>query len=177
MQRRCEEAKTPYNGLKLEANTVLRIANIKGKEWMLPIELDSIKRGLKFGEKKYSNATYTGYFNADGQKEGAGVRIFESGTLECGEYHCDKANGIGKCEFPSGNTYWGQWKDNKREGYGTEYYASNRMTYTGQLKNDNKHGYGHTKWESGAIYHGQWKEDSMEGYGFYKWPDGNEYDG
>ena len=45
---------TPYKGLKLEADTVLRIANIKGNEWMLPIELDSIKRGLKFGEKKYS---------------------------------------------------------------------------------------------------------------------------
>jgi len=45
----------------------LRIANIKGNEWMLPIELDSIKRGLKFAEKKYSNYTYTGYFNADGE--------------------------------------------------------------------------------------------------------------
>ena len=42
---------------------------------MLPIELDSIKRGLKFGEKKNSNATYTGYLNADGNEEGAGVRI------------------------------------------------------------------------------------------------------
>jgi hypothetical protein len=42
---------------------------------MLPIELDSIKRGLKFGEKKYSDVTYTGYLNADGNEEGAGVRI------------------------------------------------------------------------------------------------------
>ena len=79
MQRKCEEAKTPYNGLKLEADTVLRIANIKGNEWMLPIELDSIKRGLKFVEKKYTNATYTGYLNADGNEEGAGVRIIGSG--------------------------------------------------------------------------------------------------
>ena len=79
MQRRCEEAKTPYNGLKQEADTVLRIANIKGNEWMLPIELDSIKRGLKFAEKKYSNATYAGYLNADGNEEGAGVTITESG--------------------------------------------------------------------------------------------------
>jgi hypothetical protein len=68
---------TPYNGLKLEADTVLRIANIKGNEWMLPVELDSIKRGLKFAEIEYSNATYTGYFNTDGEKEGAGVRITE----------------------------------------------------------------------------------------------------
>ena len=79
MQRKCEEAKTPYNGLKLEADTVLRIANIKGIEWMLPIELDSIKRGLKFGEKKNSKGTYTGYLNADGNEEGAGFRITENG--------------------------------------------------------------------------------------------------
>ena len=45
---------------------MLRIANIKGNEWMLPIELDSIKRGLEFGEIKDDDATYTGYFNADG---------------------------------------------------------------------------------------------------------------
>ncbi len=88
MQRRCEEAKTPVNGLKLEADTVLRIANIEGNEWMLPIELDSIKRGLKFGEKKYTNGTHTGYINADGNEEGAGVTIWEDGDKECGEYHC-----------------------------------------------------------------------------------------
>ena len=46
---------------------------------MLPIELDSIKRRLKFGEKKYDNATYTGYLNADGQREGAGVTILTTG--------------------------------------------------------------------------------------------------
>ena len=79
MKRKCEEAKTPYNKLKLEAGFVLKIAHIKDYEWMLPIELDSIKRGLKFGEKKYPNATYTGYLNADGNEEGAGVRITESG--------------------------------------------------------------------------------------------------
>ena len=67
---------TPYNGLKLEADTVLRIANIKGNEWMLPIELDSIKRGLEFGENEDPGDTYTGYFNADGEYEGAGVRFW-----------------------------------------------------------------------------------------------------
>ena len=79
MKRKCEEAKTPYNGLKIGQGTVLKVANIKGNEWMLPIELDSINRGLAFGEKKYSNATYAGYLNADGLREGAGVTIFTDG--------------------------------------------------------------------------------------------------
>ena len=111
MQRKCEEAKTPYNGLKLEADTVLRIANIKGNEWMLPIELDSIKRGLKFGKKKDADGTYTGYLNADGQKEGPGVLIHENSLKLCGEFHRGKINGICKVEDSHGDFYWGQVKD------------------------------------------------------------------
>ncbi len=51
------------------------------------------------------------------------------------------------------------------------------MTYTGQYKNDKRHGYGHTKWVSGDVFHGQWKEGKKEGYGFYKWLNVNQYDG
>ncbi len=79
IKRKCGEAKTTYNGLNITETTILKLANIKGNEWMLPIELDSIKRGLKFGEKKYSDATYTGYLNADGQREGVGVTINTTG--------------------------------------------------------------------------------------------------
>jgi hypothetical protein len=32
---------------------------------MLPIELDSINRGLKYGQKLYENGMFTGYLNAD----------------------------------------------------------------------------------------------------------------
>jgi len=41
------------------------------------------------------------------------------------------------------------------------------MTYTGQFKNDKRHGYGHSKWEDdGTVHYGQWKENIKEGYGF-----------
>jgi hypothetical protein len=55
----------------------------------------------------------------------------------------------------------------KIEGYGTEYIASEGMTYTGQFKNNNGHGYSHCKWDDGDVYYGQWKEGKREGYGFY----------
>jgi hypothetical protein len=80
MKRKCEEAKTPYNGLKIGQGTVLKVANIKGNEWMLAIGLDSIKKGLAFGEKKNDNGkTYAGYLNTDGLREGAGVTILTTG--------------------------------------------------------------------------------------------------
>jgi len=57
----------------------LRVSKIKGNEWMLPIELDSINRGLTFGEKNFDNgSTYTGYLNDAGQREGAGVTILST---------------------------------------------------------------------------------------------------
>jgi hypothetical protein len=60
--------------------TVLKVANIKGNEWMLPIELYSINRGLAFGEMKDDTGnTYSGYLNADGLREGAGVTILTTG--------------------------------------------------------------------------------------------------
>jgi hypothetical protein len=133
MKRKCEEAKKPYNKLKLEAGIVLKIANIKDYEWMLPIELDSIKRGLEFVEKKRDDSTYTGYLNAAGKEEGAGVFIYENGYKECGEYHSGYMNGICKLEFPDSNCYWGQMKDSEKEGYGTEYDCSEGFTYIGQF--------------------------------------------
>ena len=84
--------------------------------------------------------------NADGWLEGAGIRIFLSGIKEFGEYHCGNLNGICKVEFSHGDSYWGHWKDNIKEGYGTNYLASDSSTYTGQYKNGNKHGYGYTEW-------------------------------
>jgi len=57
----------------------LKVANTEEDKWMLPIELESINRGLTFGEKKSAKRTYTGYLNAAGQKEGAGVTYFNSG--------------------------------------------------------------------------------------------------
>ena len=120
---------------------------------------------------------YTGYLNANDQREGAGVTITFDGERDSGEYHCDKINGICKILIPEEEDYWGQWKDHKREGYGTKNIFSNGFTYTGQFKNNCRHGYGHSKWQDGRYYWGQWKESNMNGYGFHKWANGDEYDG
>ena len=144
---------------------------------MLPIELASINRGLKFGQKLYEDGAYTGYLNADDKNEGAGITIFFDGQRDFGEYHCDKVNGICKNVIVEEQDYWGQWKDHNREGYGTQNLFSVGLTYIGQFKNDKKHGYGHTNLLDGSYYWGQYKKGNRNGYGFYKWTNGDEYDG
>jgi hypothetical protein len=61
-------ATTPLDTLELEETTVLKVANNEENEWMVPFELDSINKGLIFGEKKYENCDYSGYFNDAGER-------------------------------------------------------------------------------------------------------------
>jgi MORN repeat len=78
---------------------------------------------LQYGEKKYSDGVYNGYIK-DGLREGPGITILTSGQKDIAEYHLEKLHGCGKLEFASGNSYWGECKDNDREGYGTFEYAN-----------------------------------------------------
>ncbi len=53
----------------------------------------------------------------------------------------------------SGEEYKGTWKDNIREGKGTQV------------------------WKDGKKYTGEWIDDQMTGSGQLEWPDGSQYEG
>ncbi len=141
-------------GLTLKPGAVLKIAVDDETMWMLPGELYAIEQGLEFKEKKYDNGTYRGYFNKDGEPEVVGIRTSNSGKKYSGEFKRGKRNGVGKGEYADGNIYWGQYKDNLKEGYGTYQWKSDGMKYTGQSKNGHKNGYGINRWPNGGTYYG-----------------------
>ncbi len=60
-----------------------------------------------------------GYVNKDGQREGVGFRIFRFGSYDYGEYHLNNLHGCGFVEWGDGESYRGEFKDGKGEGYGT----------------------------------------------------------
>ena len=122
--------------------------------WMLPGELYAIEQGLEFKEEKYINATYRGYFNKDGEREGVGIYTFNSGQKNSGEYKRGKRNGVVKAEYANGDIYWGQYKDGSKEGYGTFQCKSDGEKYTGQFKNDKIYGYGISRWPYGETHYG-----------------------
>ena len=121
---------------------VLHLAIDAQSMWMLPGELYSIEQGLEFKEIAGENGTYRGYTNIDGEEEGVGITTFKSGEKHSGEYKQGLFNGVTKTEFVDGNTYWGQEKAGLNEGYGTFQWKSNGQIYTGQWKDDKKNGYG-----------------------------------
>ncbi|KAM6421970.1 ALS2 C-terminal-like protein [Rhynochetos jubatus] len=79
-----------------------------------------------------------------------------------------KMRGYGICEYGNDMVYKGYFKDNVRQGFGIleNLSAEHPFKYTGQWKNDKKNGYG--VWEDknrGERYIGTWLDDHRHGQG------------
>ena len=88
---------------------------------------------------------------------------------------------FGAFDYPSGNKYLGQWKDDKKNGQGTLTYASGDR-YVGQFKDDKINGQGTYTWGDGTQwkgqkYVGQFKDNKRNGQGTYTYADGEKYVG
>lgn len=116
-------------------------------------------------------------------------------------YSNGKANGYGYMRYkPSGDYYYGTFKDGFRDGYGMYTWKSTGTYYIGQWKQGKMHGYGYVKkgndvtqagyYEDGkqvrnmltqAYLNKQWSGncvgDCDNGFGYYKYSDGSSYVG
>jgi hypothetical protein len=84
-------------------------------------------------------------------------------------------------KWSTSQQYIGDWKDNKKHGYGIKIY-SNKDKYEGYWDNDLRNGKG-TYWlcigknKYRKLYTGDWKNNKKEGHGIYFYKDGSCYDG
>jgi hypothetical protein len=67
-------------------------------------------------------------------------------------------------------TYYGQWINNQKHGYGKLENHFNKSIYEGEFIQNKKHGYGRLtrQLKDGSMqryYIGQWKNNRMNGYG------------
>ena len=90
--------------------------------------------------------------------------IYENGLKYIGEYKNNKKEGYGKMYYSEGNKYEGEWKNNEREGYGILFVNGN-IYYEGDWKNNYSEGYGTIYFSNEMTYKGKIKKDKMEGYG------------
>ena len=68
--------------------------------------------------------------------------------------------------FSDGETYEGQWVDNKYEGQGRVRYNKD-SSYVGEWKANLQDGQGKQTWASGSTYEGEWKAGQQHGHGVY----------
>ncbi len=85
-----------------------------------------------------------------------------------------------KFPFVSGKSYKGQWKDDAREGFGTE-IKPDGTKYEGEWMNNQRHGKGTLFKKSGKklirTYVGEWEAGYMSGMGTMYYPNGEIYRG
>ena len=65
----------------------------------------------------------------------------------------DCKNGEGTYLY-SNAKYWGNWKDGKRDGFGTLRMDDGSSMYKGNYSNDKKNGFGSFYWSNGDRYEG-----------------------
>ncbi|KAJ3110502.1 18S rRNA maturation protein [Phlyctochytrium bullatum] len=78
----------------------------------------------------------------------------------------------------NGDRYLGEWKANKKEGCsGRAKTPALRKVYAGEWKDDRRHGFGTYYYEDGSYYEGMWADDQKEGWGKMNYADGSVYEG
>ena len=68
--------------------------------------------------------------------------------------------------WANGNTYEGDYKDDRRNGRGVFTFA-NGDKYEGDFRDDKRHGVGAYNWANGSIYVGEYRDDERSGQGVH----------
>ena len=87
--------------------------------------------------------------------------------------------------YASGNYYQGDWKYDKKSGYGEMHWLTTNELYKGFWEENTQNGYGVHLWleESGKLktmrnrYEGMWFNGLRSGFGTFYYSDGSRYDG
>ena len=122
--------------------------------------------------------------DVNGNSNGQGTLTLAGGEKYVGEWKDDKRNGQGTNIYGKGpnqgEKYVGEWKDDKRNGKGTYTFARGEK-YVGEWKDDKRNGQGTNIYgkgpNQGEKYVGEWKDDKRNGKGTYTFAGGEKYVG
>lgn len=105
-----------------------------------------------------------------------GPSNLSSGDKYFGEFRNHKRNGFGTYTFASGNKYVGEFVDDRIEGQGTYTFKTGNK-YVGQFRNEKRNGRGTFTWNDGNVYFGDFVDDKINGQGTFTFANGNKYVG
>lgn len=129
------------------------------------------------GSLVYSDGTvYYGPLDADYRKHGKGTITWVNGDSYTGDFFEDKLTGYGTFSFASGDVFEGDLINGRKEGRG-KYVSSDGSEYEGEFKNDMRHGKGKHITADGSIYEGDFVQNIKQGTGKYSYSNGDFYEG
>ena len=126
----------------------------------------------------------------------AEVFVFSNKNKYIGQFKNGLKDGFGIEINPEGTYIYGNWKDNKEDGYVRIFNRNNEIIFSGEmisgkplkklnsngvevgcLIGDCENGFGHYLYENGDKYIGEWVNGIMQGYSTYQWGDNSKYVG
>ena len=110
------------------------------------------------------------------EKHGLGIQIWNDKSIYYGQWKNNKLNGKGKLIDPMGDTYEGDFVNDKLEGYGS-YIHKKGASYIGNWKNNLQEGKGKEIWPDKTEYEGEYKNGKKWGKGKLILSDGSYYIG
>ena len=134
---------------------------------------DGVRSGQ--GTERVQGAVYVGRF-ASGKRNGRGTCEYDNGDIYRGEWRDGMRDGFGILEYSVSTTdipintsprilrYEGAWKNDRKEGRGTQTYQ-NGDVYEGLFLLGLRHGVGTLRTADGETYSGDWKADKRDGVG------------
>jgi hypothetical protein len=118
------------------------------------------------GGRIYEGPNVDNHFDPENIQGHYICRLPNGDTYE-GNFVDERFFGPGKMKFADGNEYEGEWYNGKMSGYGMFRNNSDKWTYEGII-DDNKRNYeGICVWDDGSVYIGQWRANRMEGKGIF----------
>ena len=98
------------------------------------------------------------------------------GDTYVGEFRDDKQHGQGTYTFAEGDKYIGEFKDDAFNGQGSLTFA-NGNRYVGEFKDNKRDGPFEVTYADGDKYIGEFRDDKKNGQGTYTYADGDKYIG
>ncbi|XP_058671751.1 radial spoke head 10 homolog B-like [Ammospiza nelsoni] len=152
----------------------------------------SIQDGLRHGYGVFRSGThpifYAGFW-CNGKRHGKGKIYYdqEQTSWYAGDWVNNVREGWGFRRYRSGNTYFGQWKQNLRHGHGKMIWLADNQEYEGEWECGLQHGSGmHTwffkrmdlsKYSLWNEYAGNFVKGERHGHGTFLYSDGTMYSG
>lgn len=186
------------NGVKFEGDFKKNFISGEGEyiwpdgSWYKGEVLNSLRHGKGEFKSEVNNVEYVGEWEK-GLKHGKGKLVYKqkegsqytTDAVYEGEFKFGFKHGKGVMKYPSGNTYTGYYKYDKKSGYGEMNWYSKQETYKGFWEDDKQNGFGEHLWledpgKSKSLrnrYEGMFFNGKRHGYGCFYYSDGTRYEG
>ena len=127
-------------------------------------------------DTQVENGVYTGEKNEKGLYSGKGKMEYPNGDVYEGEWKNNMRDGRGKITFVNQSSYDGMWSKDKMNGQGTYKYFSEDV-YEGTFSEGIRSGHGKLTYVNGDVYTGNWKKNRRDGEGKLTYKNGDYFTG